>query len=289
MSIVGHVREIWRYAVKSMGGERLPGCELDGLGIPGDRGWALRDEEAGEIRGAKKIPLLMQCAARYLEEPSGDAIPPVAITLADGSTVRSDDPEASARLSAALGRRVTLCPRRPAADTDHYRRAAPDNPDFEAEMRSIFGRLPDEPLPDLSNIPPEIFEFTSPLGTYFDVFPLHVLTDTGLDNLRRREPAATFDTRRFRPNFLVEMIDRSAQSVETAWTNRVLRIGSATIKVEIPTVRCVMTTLAQPNLAKEPKVLRTIVREADQCLGVYATVLEAGSTAVGDRVELVES
>lgn len=289
MSIVGHVREIWRYAVKSMGGERLPGCELGALGIPGDRGWALRDEEAGEIRGAKKIPLLMQCAARYLDEPYGDAIPHVAITLADGSTVRSDDPEASARLSAALGRRVTLCPRRPAADTDHYRRAAPDNPDFEAEMRSIFGRLPDEPLPDLSNIPPEIFEFTSPLGTYFDVFPLHVLTDTGLDNLRRREPAATFDTRRFRPNFLVEMADSSAQSVEAAWTNRVLRIGGATIKVQIPTVRCVMTTLAQPDLAKEPKVLRTIVREADQCLGVYATVLEAGSAAVGDQVELVES
>src|SRR5580765_4497700 len=110
------------------------------------------------------------------------------ITLPDGVAIRSDDPEASAKISAAIGRPVTLCPRHPAADKEHYRRAAPDDPDFEVEMRGIFGRLPDEPLPDLSNIPPEIFEFTSPPGTYFDVFPVHVLTDASLEDLRRRAP-----------------------------------------------------------------------------------------------------
>src|SRR5438046_10423198 len=67
---LGRVIEIWRYPVKSMGGEELERCALGKLGVPGDRGWAVRDEAAGEIRGAKKLPALLQLAARYLEEPA---------------------------------------------------------------------------------------------------------------------------------------------------------------------------------------------------------------------------
>ncbi len=71
---VGVVKEIWRYPVKSMGGERLDRCAIETVsGIRGDRGWAVWDEEAGEIRGAKKIPALLECTARYREEPDGQA------------------------------------------------------------------------------------------------------------------------------------------------------------------------------------------------------------------------
>src|SRR5207249_9399410 len=99
-----------------MGGEPLQSCALGTFGIPGDRGWAVRDEAAGEIRGAKKLPALLQLAARYLEEPAADRIPPAEITLPDGARVRTDAPEAAARLTAFLGRRVTLWPRRPAGE-----------------------------------------------------------------------------------------------------------------------------------------------------------------------------
>ena len=81
--IVGHVKEIWRYPVKSMAGGQLKDCRVTERGIPGDRGWALRDEEAKEIRGAKNFPVLMQCSARYLEEPNGGAVPQAEITLPD--------------------------------------------------------------------------------------------------------------------------------------------------------------------------------------------------------------
>ena len=50
----------------------------------------------------------------------------------------------------------------PATALDHYRRGAPGQPDFEKELRAIFGRTPDEPLPDLSLFPPELMEFESP-------------------------------------------------------------------------------------------------------------------------------
>ena len=66
---IGVVKQIYRYAVKSMAGERLDECTVGLLGIPGDRGWALRDETTGEITNGKNFPVLMQCAARYREAP----------------------------------------------------------------------------------------------------------------------------------------------------------------------------------------------------------------------------
>jgi uncharacterized protein YcbX len=202
--IVGKVIEIWRYPVKSMGGELLARCTAGARGIPGDRGWAVRDEGAQEIRGGKKLPALMRCDARYVEEPAGDRIPPAEITLPDGTRVRSDRTDAAPRLSAILDRRVTLWPLEPAENDAHYRRGLPDNPDMMAELREMFGRLEDEPMPDLSPIPQELFTHTSIPGTYFDVLPLHVLTTATLDALAAQNKVSRFDRRRFRPNFLIE-------------------------------------------------------------------------------------
>lgn len=286
MPVVGRVTELWRYPVKSMGGERLERCVIGPRGIPGDRGWALRDEKAGEIRGAKKLPQLLRCAARYVDEPVDGMIAPAEITLPNGRRLRSDDPAAAAQLSDLVGRPVSLWPLQPATATEHYRRALPDNPDIMVELREIFGRTEDEPLPDLSVFPPEIMEYTSPLGTYFDAFPLHLLTTASLSALTRRTPVALFDVRRFRPNLLVEPVGNTTGLVELDWCEKTLRVAGVRVKVEMPCVRCVMTTLPQGDLPHEPLVLRTIVRDAAQNLGVYASVMSPGSVAVGDDVEL---
>ena len=50
------VLNIYRYPVKSMMGEALSEAALGEAGIAGDRGWAVRDEKRGGIRGGKKIP-----------------------------------------------------------------------------------------------------------------------------------------------------------------------------------------------------------------------------------------
>jgi MOSC domain-containing protein len=286
METVGTVKEIWRFPIKSMAGQRLEYCAVTALGIIGDRGWATRDEKAGEIRGAKKLPALMRCAARYLREPSTAEIPQCEITFPDGSRAQTGGDEANAKLSALLGRPVTLWPRRPPSELDFYRRAAPDNPDMMAELREVFGRLPDEPLPDLTTMPPEVLQYTSPLGTFFDAFPMHFVTTASLAHLARINPAATFDLRRFRPNLLIETLSGFDGLVESKWNGRALRIGAAKLKVETGCVRCVMTTLEQRGLAKDPSVLRTIVREAAQNLGSYASVAAAGRIAEGDEVVL---
>jgi len=287
MATIGTVQELWRYPVKSMVGEQLQRTTIASRGLPGDRGWALRDEAAGEIRGGKKLPALMRCTARYLHEPGEGAVPPAEITFPDGSSVTTDDPDAAGRLSAFLGRTVTIWPLQPPEDRDHYRRGLPDKPDLMDELRDVFGRLAEEPLPNLSVFPQELFEFTSPVGTYFDAFPLHLLTTASLAALGADAPAERFDRRRFRPNVLIASAAGERGLVDAAWSGRSLRVGEAVVHVELPTPRCSMPTQAQPGLPKDPLVLRAIVREGDQNLGAYATVTTPGRIAVGDTVELL--
>ncbi|MFT4571006.1 MAG: hypothetical protein ACI91F_001885 [Candidatus Binatia bacterium] len=286
MSEIGRIGSLYRYPVKSMRGEVLASAALGEGGIPGDRAWALRDERAGEIRGGKKFPALMQCAARFLEEPEAGASPAAEMLLPDGTRLSTIDPTAGARLSEFLGKDVTLWPLRPADDDDHYRRGQPDNPDLEAEMRDIFGRLPDEPLPDFSQFEPEILEFTSPRGTYFDVTPLHILTTASLSTFAAANPGVAFGVDRFRPNLLIDTGEATGL-VESQWAGHELRIGDVRIEVIMPTVRCAMITQPTGDLPKDPRVLRAVVAQGDQNLGVYARVLAPGTVGVGDTVELV--
>ena len=112
------------------------------------------------------------------------------------------------------------------------------------------------------------------------------LTTASLAALGARNATARFDVRRFRPNVLVDT-EGAAGLVEVDWVGKTLRVGGARVKVDIPCVRCVMPTLPQQNLPKDPSVLRTIVRDAAQNLGVYATAVTPGRVAVGDAVEIV--
>lgn len=158
---------------------------------------------------------------------------------------------------------------------------------LEAPIREVFSRKPDEPLPDFSTIPSELFEFTSPPGTYFDAFPIHLLTTSSLAAMMRLSPATAWDVRRFRPNFLIETKSGIEGLVEASWSGRMLRLGELIVNCEIPTVRCGMTTHAQAELPKDATVLRTIVRDAGQNLGIYASPINSCRIAVGDSVELL--
>jgi uncharacterized protein YcbX len=307
--IIGNIKQIWRHPVKSMAGQTETNCFVSSLGIPGDRGWALRDEATREVTNGKRIPLLMQCSARYREEPTAAraeiSIPHVDITLPDGTRIGSDDLDVNQRLSDLFGKQVSLWPLQPASDKAHYRRAAVVSRlsrfkivrdqiprlmrlnRFDTDMREMFSREPHEPLPDLSQLPAELLEFTSPLGTYFDAFPVHVLTTASLRAMAQFNPAATWDARRFRPNFLIETADGAEGLIEAGWAGRTLRVGEVELQCEVPTVRCGMTTHAQSGLTKDPSVLRSIVNDAEQNLGVYASVIKSGRVAAGDVVELL--
>src|SRR5439155_12378535 len=83
------VAALWRYPVKSMLGEELTASDVDERGLIGDRGYAIIDAETGKIASAKhpgKWNVLLHMRARYDDEPIvGEPVPPVVITLPDGS------------------------------------------------------------------------------------------------------------------------------------------------------------------------------------------------------------
>lgn len=286
---VGAVESVWRYPVKSMMGDGFSSLPVDEHGVVGDRGWAVRDEKRGGIRGAKKIGGLMRLHARYLVEPEpGGSPPPIEVTTRDGQRVRSDDADVHDRLSRLLDHPVTLWPLRPATDLDHYRRGAPDTDDFDSELRSIFGREADEPLPSFEGFAVDVLiEYESPPGTYFDASPIHILTDRSLATLAALAPGSEFDVRRFRPNLVVAVGDHvEGEFPEQTWLGRKLRLGDVELEVTLPCPRCVMVTREFADLAQDRQVLRTIVRHADQNVGVYANVTRPGKLETGTAVTL---
>jgi len=286
----GRVTSIWRYPVKSMAGERVPVADISDLGLRGDRTWAVRDVELKATTSAKRLPGLLWCTARYPVAPPPDAgpgnAPEVIIGLPDGREVSSADPAVHRMLSEYLDRDVELRPLPPMADRDQYRGPMATKTD----MRTIFGLGPDDPLPDLSMFPvrklAEISRYATPVGSYVDAYPVHLLTEQALATMAALAPGSDFDVRRFRPTALIDAPVTTGRP-ELTWCGGTLRTtGGLTLSPLIPTIRCVMPTHDQPGLKRDPQITRTVAAHANRCLGVYGTVLVPGRIAEGDVLRL---
>jgi uncharacterized protein len=282
---IGTIQDLWRYPVKGMAGERLASCALGPHGLRGDRIWALRDVQRKEIQSCKFRPHLLQCSARLREEATHgqDALE---VTFPDGAVLDGNDAQIHARLSQLTGHASTLEALRSASEVDFFRRHKLDDHTWLEELVSTFDREPGEPLPDFSQLPPEVIDYVAMPGTFFLVTPLHLVTTATLRWLQSRNAQAEWDARRFRPNFVIDTQSTGAGIVEQDWVGRRLRIADAVIDCVAGTPRCGAVTRAQPELAEDKSILRTIVKDASQNLGVYATIAQAGSISVGDAVFL---
>ena len=130
------VTQLWTYPVKSMIGVTTDSISLSTLGIVGDRHWAIRDIERGGIRGAKKIPMLMQCSARS----AGDGSAHVIITLPNGQEVSSRDADVDEVLSATLGRPVLLQSLPANGSINHFEPGVPDSHETKMNLCQISQR-----------------------------------------------------------------------------------------------------------------------------------------------------
>lgn len=272
-----HVTELWEYPVKSMIGNRIPDGEFTELGLIGDRIWALRDVERGFVANTRQTPGIMRLAAAHA---GGGA---VTITLPDGRTVRSSDHDADALLSAELGRDVRLESLRPADDLDYYRRKPDDSvTDPMAYLRDIFAREDDEPLPDFAKFGDKIVEFESPPGTFYDCFPLLVLSTSALRSMAEALPDSVVDVRRFRPTFVVDTGDESGHP-EFGWAGRRFAVGSAVIEVVNDCPRCAaITKQVTDDVPQDRAILRHVVKDLGQAVGVYCNVVQPGIITQGD-------
>lgn len=276
------VEALYRYPVKSMLGEEIDATTVGERGLLGDRAYALVDQETGKVVSAKnprRWRVLFDCRAVYLDEPASGSDPAVVrITLPDGVTVDSDDPDVHATLSLAVGRAVRLVT------------TAPEGAVMEV-LSPIVEGIPEARQETLAD---SGIAIVAP-GTFFDAAPLHVVTTATLAQLAGLAPRSTFTASRFRPNVVVA-VEGESGFVENRWVGHTLTLGaevSASVFLSAP--RCVMTTLAQADLPRDPVVLQTIARHnrfdipglgPSSCVGVYALVTAGGTARRGDNVEI---
>ena len=284
---VGSVKELRRYPVKSMDGEILEEVRIGRKGLIGDRAWAVRDESRGGIRGAKQIPGLMKLSASYIDSEE-DPLNRVKISTSEGVSFYSDDTDINQLVSDAVEHPVSFWPLLPEDALDHYRRGAPIHDTMEEEMRAVFGLTEEESLPDFTEFPKELFEYETPPGTYFDAFPLLLLSENSLKSMQRRWPHSRFDVRRFRPNILVNCADSTSPFPEHKWVGKKIRVGGCVFSIKMECRRCIMVTHAFSDLSKDPKIMRALVKETGGNLGVYATIEQEGQIKKGDKIELLD-
>lgn len=291
--MIGQVAALWRFPVKSMLGERVDAFDLTPRGFVGDRAYALIEAATGKVVSAKSVkqfPDLFGCRAAFVEPPGpGADLPPVRITLPDGTSVTSDAGDPDATLSKHFGCDVHLASVAPEDFTiDQY------HPDMEGvdpaghrdtlvEQKlgaALFAEL---------GLPSPV-----PVGAFFDAFPVTVMTTSTLDTLDRLQSGSRFDERRFRMNVIVRTDGDGF--VENDWVGHGLELGEGVrLLVAMPDPRCVMTTLAQDDLPRDNDILRTLTRHNRldvgggaryPCAGVFAVVDSPGTIRAGDPVTL---
>jgi uncharacterized protein YcbX len=211
-----YVKGLWRYPVKSLGGEPLVTAELTSDGIPGDRVVHVQGDR-GPITGRSRHGLLTIPASTG---PDGQP-------LVDGRAW--DSPSAAEIVRAEAG--------------------------GDARLTAYLG--------------PE----------RFDILNLLVATDGVVDELG-------IDVRLLRPNILIGDLPPDAEST---WPGRALAIGDALIGVYALRQRCIVTTVDPDTGARDVSVLRRIHERFGSRVALDCWVIEPGTIAVGDRVELTDA
>jgi uncharacterized protein YcbX len=195
---IGSVVSLWRYPGQSMMGDELNAAEGSDRGLLGDRAYALVDSSDGKVasaRNPRNWPQMFQYRAALVDPPRpGAEIPPVRVTLPDGTVVTSNQADPHESLSRVLGREVTL---------EAAERGQPEA--VASSFPTPWAPRAEEYWPEMEGLDyrDTVTDFDLPEGTFFDCAVLHVLTTATLDRLRELDPLGRFEVRRFRPNVIV--------------------------------------------------------------------------------------
>lgn len=266
-TLVGYLKALWRYPVKSMQGEALEVSEMGEQGLVGDRTYALWDVKTSRVASAKnpkKWAALLDCQASFEKTPEvGEPMPPVHITLPMGTTVTSTQPNINPLLSDWIEREV------------QFLSSAPEKPSLDQYWPDVEGR----------EYRDRVIELLMPEDTFFDSCPIHAVTVATLERLKALYPTGEFEPCRFRPNLLIDTHAGQADFVENNWIGKILSIGdSVMLKVDTKCPRCVVTTLAQNGLPQDLDILRTTAKYNDVMAGIRLSVMHGGTIEKGDEV-----
>lgn len=253
--IIGSVDSIWRYPVKSMGGEQLSNVEVTHNGLRGDRAFALIDVATGKVVSAKnprRWPGLLHFQACH------DTTDRVIITFPNGIQYVIGDSLVDAALSTWFGRQV--------------------------ELRSLLAKQSIIEVCD-PNANERVTEEEILSGTFFDASPVHLVTTATLRKLSQHYPGGLFDRCRFRPNLVIDCGDRTG-FVENEWIGRIVYLGTdVRLRICGPCPRCIMTTLDQSGFRADRGILTAAATHNAGSVGVYAVVEQFGRISQGDEAK----
>jgi uncharacterized protein len=124
-------------------------------------------------------------------------------------------------------------------------------------------------------------------GQCYDEFPISLVSQASLTQLSRQSgEAAVFDSRRFRPNFVLRGCEPHE---EDGWLGSVIQIGSdLRLHILARDPRCAITTLDPNTGQRDVDTLRYILGYRPNPMaayfGVYGIVQHPGTVTIGDAV-----
>jgi uncharacterized protein YcbX len=235
--------------VKGMRTVAVDALELAASGPVGDRAFHLREAD-GAIALTKRNPRLVQVVPAWDGEE-------LALAFPDGRRV------------------VAAVVRGAAVSTTFY------------DGRPVSGRLVEGPfaaaLSEYLGRPIELVAHDDGV-TGGDDHPVTLMSDGSLAAVSAALDGAFVDARRFRMTIAIE---GARAWEEDGWAGREVAIGSATLRVAVPTERCVITMRDPDDGHGDLPILRALASlrgKRDVAFGVWCDVASPGAVRVGDEV-----
>ncbi len=257
---------LYRYPVKSMGGDRFETLDVDARGFRFDRQWMVVDAH-GHFLTQREQPRLALIKTSVDEDGvlrlRAPGHPDIAVGRQGGD-----------RLAVVVW-----------ADTVQARAAGAEVDAWLSDFLSVSCRLVSFPDDVLRPVDPGYATPSDQVG-FADGFPFLLISQASLDDLNARmeQPVPML---RFRPNLVVEGCEPYA---EDSW--RVIRIGELTFRVAKPCARCIIPTIDPATALRGKEPLRTLMRYRRRgnhvFFGQNLIHDRSGRLALGMAVEVLE-
>ncbi|HEY4270984.1 MAG TPA: MOSC domain-containing protein [Candidatus Udaeobacter sp.] len=261
MRIIGTVDSLWRYPVKSMGGEELDEAFAGYSGIYGDRVFAFRssaNHEGFPYFTAREQRRLLQYRPifRYPDKAAG----PINLIEAVSRNANS--------LFAGLAELVVD------VETPEGKMLPIDDPALLEMLRADIDQKHQVTLMQSQR-------------AMTDCRPMSIFSLQSAQQLTE-ETGTPVDKRRFRANVYVDLTSSKGFG-ENELVGKSVRIGpKAVVTVLERDARCVMITLDPDTGEQTPAILEKVAQAHDGMAGVYGAVLVEGMLHRGDPVELLD-
>jgi uncharacterized protein YcbX len=263
MNTVGTVESLWRYPVKSMGGQEVESAYVGFSGIYGDRIYAFRDAAAPSgfpylTAREREQMLLFRPLFRFAERASKPENQEAAEALSPGLTpVNAESGDLMVDVSTPDGSCLAI-----------------DDP--------ALVQLLSKGLRDRHQL-----RLTQSQRALTDCRPISLFSTQTAQNLGD-ELLMTLDKRRFRANIYLDLKEACGFS-EDQFVGRTLRIGARVVLAILERdPRCKIITLDPDTSEPNPEVMKGVARGHDGKAGVYAAVLVEGTVRRGDDVSLLD-